>query len=441
MKNWALIEMILIGVLTAFSLSLAVSNQTNTQITVNVTLDGKPADALIKVLQEDKIKGAFYTDVNTVGQTSFALAPGDYTFIVEHGAGFVSLPKSISIKVEPDKALNVNVALERLFEPNSWGYYSADLHAHTIASAAAMWRDFTIPNHGVTPVDQVVAVQLAADLDVMFISDHNSVDGHELFAQTSQKRGVPFILSEEITTIRWGHFNPYSLKKGQGVEYTPFKEPGQYFKEARERGAQIIQVNHPFSPVGGYFYSMNNPSFDDSFDAIEVFNGDFGDDDARTVQRIFEFWNQGKKYIATAVSDDHDWKKLDDQYGTPRTYVFVQGELTAEKFIEALKQQHAFVTYGPMMNFTAQGNAIPGDTVQLKSGDSVALKAELKSVTPLKQAQIIRNAEVIKEFSLSATEAVISFADKPDANSWYAVRVVAEGGAQALTNPIWVVSK
>ena len=441
MKSWALIDMLLISLITAFGLSLAVFIQTDSQITVNATLDGKPADALIKVLQEGKVKGVFYTDVNAIGQALFALAPGEYTLIVEHGAGFVSLPKSISIKVEPNKALNVNVALERLFEPNAWGYYSADLHTHTIASAAAIWRDFTIPNHGVTPVDQAVAVQLAADLDVMFISDHNSVDGHELFAQTAQKRGVPFILSEEITTIRWGHFNPYFLKKGQGVEYTPFKEPNQYFKEARERGAQIIQINHPFSTGGGYFYSISNPSFDDSFDAVEIFNGDFGPDDQRAVEKIFEFWTQGKKYIATAVSDDHDWKRLDDQYGTPRTYVFVQGELTAEKFIDSLKQQHAFVTYGPMVNFTAQGSAVPGDTVQIKSGESVALKAELKSVTPLKQAQLIKNAEVIKEFSLSGTEAVVSFTDKPDDNSWYAVRAFNEKGDQALTNPIWVAMK
>jgi len=349
------------------------------------------------------------------------------------------LPVLRSVQVEPEKTIVISANIERLFDPKSWNYYSADLHVHTFAGAAAHKRIFNIDNHGVTPVDQVVGVMLGADLDLMFISDHNSTDGHELFAKTSQKRGVPFILSEEITTIGWGHWNPMPLPLNGTVEYNlPDRNPDYYFKDARAKGATLIQANHPLSSNFGYFYNRERPGFDTSFDTVEVMNGPFGQSDERTIQTMFEFWNEGKRYVATAVSDDHDWKELETWYGSARTYVYVEGALTAEKWLTSLKAGHAFVTHGPLIRLTANEKFLPGDTLELKSGDSAKLRAELQSVTPLKQAQLIKNGEVIQTIALKGTESVIEFSEALESKTWYVLRVYAEDGTQAMTNPIWV---
>jgi len=431
--------------LTALSLWLvllpSLAMQTAVPVTVSVTFHDQPADALIRILKNDRTLGVEYTDVHTPGQARFSLPPGDYTLSVEHGARFTSLSKTLALSVKPGSPVSATVEIERLLPPRTEGYYSADLHAHTIASAAAMERDFGIRNHGVTPVDQAIGVQLAADLDVMFISDHNSVDGHELFARTAQERGVPFILSEEITTIRWGHFNPYSLRPGELVEFKFDTLPSQFFEEARAKGAVMIQVNHPLDPTGGYFFTRNQPEFDPSFDAVEVFNGSFGESDNQAVLQMFRYWNESKRYVATAVSDDHDWRELGDQYGTPRTYVRVEGAITAEKFLASLKAGHAFVTYGPMLFVTANGSAIPGDTVQLSSGAKIALAADVRSVVSLDavKAEVIRNGERIQTFELSGSAQMLSFEDSATANGWYVVRLVdAQRKYLALTNPIWV---
>jgi len=410
-------------------------------VAMDVLVDGAPADALLVITQNGEPVDVEYTDVHTPGRAEFSLSPGEYTLSVEHGAGFTAEPEIIELSVEPDAPVELTVEISRRFDPQAEGYYSADLHAHTAASAAAMERDFGIVNHGVTPVDQAVGVQRAADLDVVFISDHNSVDGHELFARTAEERGVPYILSEEITTLKWGHFNPYLLEPGALIPYGPEKVPSEYFAEARAAGAAAIQIDHPLEPGLGYFFARDTPEFIPSFDIVEAMNGPFDDGDFYTIEQLFQYWNEGKRYTAVGVSDDHDWKALSVRYGTARTYAYVSGELTAAKFMESLMAGHAFATYGPLVYLTANGSAIPGDTLALSSGDVVTLEARIKSVEPLDglRAEVVRSGGRVAAFDLSGNEQTISFEDAPEGDGWYVMRLMDPQRAYlALTNPIWV---
>jgi hypothetical protein len=293
---------------------------------------------------------------------------------------------------------------------------------------------------GNTPVDQAVAVQLAADLDLVFISDHNSVKGHALFAQTAQERGVPAILSEEITTdwgvINMGHFNAYSLSPGMLVNWRV--PPAQIFREARQKGAKVVQVNHPKSGPYDYFNLMADPRWDPGFDAVEVWNGEFSPEDELAEQALFSFWNEGKRYVAVGASDDHMWDLLDVEYGRPRTYVHLEGELTLDNWLEGLLAGRAFITYGPLIDLRANGRYIPGDTVALRAGEPITLEAKVYSVTPLARAEVLRNGEVIASITLEGLEATISFPTSPESSGWYLLRVFAQDGDRAMTNPIWV---
>jgi hypothetical protein len=85
--------------------------------------------------------------------------------------------------------------------------------------------------------------------------------------------------------------------------------------------------------------------------------------------------------------------------------------------------------------------------VTLSRGQEISLKAELlvlprdpsqEEPRTLQSAQIVKNGKVLKTFTLSEERAVITLTDKPAERSWYLVRVVADDGDQAYTNPIWV---
>jgi len=430
--------LLIVGVLVGAS-----AQPTAVSVTVNVTLDGQPADALVMALQNEEIVDWRYTDVHMPGTARLNLAPGDYGLRVDHGAGFTSTPKTVDLTVEAASPTEMSVSLSRALDPNNRGYYGIDLHTHTAASAPAMERDFGISSHGVTPVDQAVGVQLAADLDAVFISDHNSVGGHSTFADTAEARDVPYLLSEEITTLRWGHFNVYALRPSEPVRFKFGKTPSAYFQGASNAGASLVQVNHPLWSNGGYWLNRAKDGYNPNFDAAEAFNGRFGDDDAETIRQLFRFWNEGRGYVATAASDDHDWnddvRSVDRRYGTPRTYVHADDEPSAEAILTSLKQGHAFLTYGPMLYLRSSRGAMPGDAVQ--ASDALTLRARVESVKSLDglRAEWIADGERVAQSNLQGTSQQLVSSIDPSGASWALIQLVDESGrVRAMTNPIWV---
>src|SRR5271155_2547489 len=80
-------------------------------------------------------------------------------------------------------------------------WYSADLHHHADQAEA------------VTPPADLARSQLAAGLDLLFVSDHDSMANHRALQAIAARRGVPFIPSVELSAS-WGHFNAYPLTLG-----------------------------------------------------------------------------------------------------------------------------------------------------------------------------------------------------------------------------------
>jgi len=403
-------------------------------VTVYVTVDGEPADAVITVSTPGRRVQVAYNDVHEPGVVRLQLMRGEYSLRVESGAGFTTTAHISQLIVGPGHPMEIAVELPRAFWPReTWNYYSADLHVHSSAS----WD-------GITPPDQLVAVQLSADLDLVTITDHNTILGHAPFGKAAAARGVPAILGEEITAFI-GHWNAFPLHTV--VDYGRDKTASDYFREAREAGAQLIQVCHPSSRLWGYFQLLlGSPEYDDSFDLVEIYNGEFSAGDEQTIATLYELWNGGHRYVAVGVSDDHDWRNLQNRTGRARTYVLVEGELTVETWLEALAAGRAYATYGPHIRLSAQGTALPGDTVFVPHGDPFELEVELVLVDvdqprELHRAWIIRNGELWQEIPLSGHRATVRVTDTPTEPTWYAVRVFADDEDQAHSNPIWTTPR
>ncbi|MBC7220912.1 PHP domain-containing protein [Candidatus Bipolaricaulota bacterium] len=437
-KRWRGWNKLAVLALLASAIWAPALGQETGEVTVWAKLDGSPVDVRVVVQGEDGVVGIVYSPAAVPGVARFSLPAGTYTLVVEHGAGFARGAEVRTVTVRSGEKIELNVEFPVGFSPSgAWGYYAVDLHAHSSASF-----------DGSTPPDELVAVQRAAGLDVGFLSDHNTGDGHAPFAEMAARRGFPVILGVEITAFRW-HWVAYPVEayvpQIPPMVWMGVGSPAPTFAEARQKGAQLIQVAHPFWSGAPYFDALGKPFFDDEFDLVEIANGEFSDDDERTIEQLFRFWNEGRRYVAVAASDAHHWVDPAHVYGRPRTYVHVEGDLTVEALLDALGRGRAFATYGPLVHFTAQGGtARPGDTVAVGAGEEVRFQAEL-FVAPrevprgLALAQVIKNGEVLREFALEGkAEATIALTDTPTKGSWYIVRVVATDGDQAWTNPIWV---
>ena len=366
----------------------------------------------------------FFTQLERKGHAELPIAPGRYVFTVSAGGGFLAADAQVRLTVAAGPATQHRVAITPLFDPPSRGWYCADLHHHADQAEA------------VTPPADLARSQLAAGLDLLFVSDHDSTVNLPVLQQIASARGVSFIPGIELSPS-WGHFNAYPLSPGARLAIdTSTATIDMILKEARRNGATVVQVNHPFNPYG-YFASLKAGvapgGFNPGFDLMEI-NSSVPNDDRKVLAKLWEFWNAGQRYYIAAGSDTHDvWN---DQSGRVRTFAHLDGQVTPLAFAQALKAGHGYVSYGPLIF----PSVMFGTEMQVGSGEPFSLAFELASVAGLSKAALISggNLEVSRAFPDAPLQAHIDFTLSTSHSGWYALEVEDQRGRKAYTDPVWV---
>jgi hypothetical protein len=119
---------------------------------------------------------------------------------------------------------------------------------------------------------------------------------------------------------------------------------------------------------------------------------------------------------------------LPNPVGYNRVYVQVGKELSWEKWWEGLRAGRSFVTNGPLLHVTANGE-MPGHVFTAAEGKEVKveLKGELTTRDKIRFVEIVRDGEVVKrvsveDFTRTGSLGTISF----KASGWFLVRVIAD---------------
>jgi hypothetical protein len=392
--------------------------------------DGKPLDARIAIADGQKPlveflgRKTFFTELDRKGRLDVSIAPGNYLFTVSAGGGFLSERRQVKFEVIPGKDRTANVTLTPLFDPPAQGWYSADLHHHADQAEA------------VTPPSDLARSQLAAGLDLLFVSDHDSTVNHQALQQIADRRGIVFIPGVEFSPS-WGHFNAFPLTLGLKLAIdTSTATVDEILQEARRQGAIVVQANHPFIPYG-YFASLDAGvalgGFNPKFDLIEI-NAQEADDDGKVLRKLWNFWNAGHHYYLTAGTDTHDvWN---EESGRVRSFTHVDGKVTAKGFAEALRAGHGYVTYGPLIF----PSVMFGEELKIKRGDAFVLGFNLKSVDGLKKVELIGGGVVLdaKSFPNAEREVHVDFPQTTNHATWYALTFEDRRGRKAYTDPIWI---
>lgn len=394
--------------------------------------EGAPLDARITItegqapLVEFLGRKTFFTELDAAGQARATLAPGNYVFTVGHGAGFLSQGQEVPVSVAPGASQEVPVEVELLARPYEHDWYASDMHHHADQL------------EGTTPPADLARSELAAGLDLIFVSDHDSTVNHEELARIAEGRGVPFIPSIELSPS-WGHFNAYPLHLGEPLQIdTSTATAAEVLAEARRLGAIAIQSNHPFIPYG-YLASLEAGvvpgGYAPDIDLLEM-NGP--EDDAAVFERAAQLWSQGQRIFLSAGSDTHDvWN---DETGSARAYVHVPGGASAEGFVTNLKDGHAYVTRGPLI----EPSVMFGSDLRVAPGEEASLSFDLIAANGLVKAMLVGPEGEIesRSFEGSPTTATAEFAVTPAAategTNWVALTVEDAAGKMAFSNPIWI---
>lgn len=391
---------------------------------------GAPLDARISIkegqrpLVEYLGRRTFFTDLEPKGQANLSLAPGRYVLTVSSGGGFFSAPKDVSLAVNGNAPQPVDVELAQEFSPRMTRWFAADLHHHADQAEA------------VTPPADLARAQLAAGLDLLLVSDHDSTVNHAALRRIAGQRDIPFIPSIELSPSR-GHFNAFPLAPSQHLAIdTSTADVSAIFKEARRQGAIVIQVNHPFIPYG-YFASVDAHvapgGFNAGFDLVEI-NATVPDDDAKVLNWLWKHWNAGEHYYLSGGTDTHDvWN---DESGRVRTFAHVDGKLTPQSFARALREGHGYVSRGPLVF----PSFMFGATVVGLPGEPLDLGFELGSVAGLRRAELVGAGKVVqtRDFPPGSVRVRVEFEVPPPVARWYQLVVEDNQGGRAYTDPIWI---
>ncbi|MBV0900219.1 CehA/McbA family metallohydrolase [Halomicroarcula salina] len=400
----------------------------NVTTSLNDSGQVSPADARITVLDEGTAVKTVYTQTTPVGTASFELPPGNYTLVLNHGTEYNTEPVRKNVSVTPGEAVTVNATFTEELDPSENDWVSVDPHAHSSVSF-----------DGKTPIDNFLAIQKSSGVDAVFISDHNAIGGWGSMQSQAEARDELFIRSEEITTGDLGHFNPYPMHGEEMVDSEGTLV--EFIEESRaQHNATVFQINHP----GDRFVDLSEaPGQEDEYlpmvDAIEAYNGEYGAGDAASVRGLFNLWNQGYDIAATGVSDDHCSQCFPVKYGSARTRAYVEGNVTADKWAQSVKDGHTYATYGPAVQFTV-ADRMPGETVTTTAGSNVTAEATVRNLDELAYAHVIRNGTTVANVTLDGTNDTMRTEVPVDGNAWVAFRVVDVDGDRALTSPVWIAT-
>jgi hypothetical protein len=198
------------------------------------------------------------------------------------------------------------------------------------------------------------------------------------------------------------------------------------FDEVHRQGG-LSGYAHAYQPARMSFWVRHNMTLNmprDKVDFAEI--SEFGDIDTDV---YYEFLNLGFKLTATAGSDV-PWG---NSIGTSRVYAYTGRGFDADEWFAAVKAGRTFVTSGPMLDFTVNGER-PGAELKLKPGDKLKVKAEAEGLmAEPRYLELVEQGEVVARAPRGGRKLALETELTVQHSTWLAVRA-----AGAHTTPVYV---
>ena len=371
---------------------------------------------------------------------------------IEAVRGWEYRPKSVTLDVVAGSTPTATLALERMVDLPARGWYSGDTHVHDL-------------HQGFGLTHEAFFRQLAAeDLHVTNALIH--MDGTRLMGRWADLTGAPHPLSTSTHILQYGQefrgglghigmigVREFTLPFIGGQTGTAYAQPAldnPYLEAARAQGG-LGGFMHP------YMAAPRTPAIAAStLIAMDVALGlgDFYDigalwsDELASASFYYRLLNAGFRLPATGGTDNFSDVWRDPPPGSDRTFARVDGPLTVQSWLEAVRRGRTFMSTGPLLFLEVEGRE-PGDEIALASGApaAVRVKAEAMSITPVDSLQVIVNGAVVRTV-VARDGKTVSFEGPvpvPD-GGWIAARVlgphsryIGDDYAFAHTSPVYLV--
>lgn len=380
----------------------------------------------------------------TAGSFSIEIGPGEAQIDIAHGPAYTTKHDGFSIVA--GQTTEKTYTLRRLFDCAKLGWYSADEHLHQTPDSALM---------------------LAEDLNLAAIPICGGVDLRYRSGQkVTQLPDSAHLLVSDVPAVEWDCFlwnlpKPVELRLGnepwpQEDFATPDRPGGPadlrthfvvrtpfLIRQMRAAGATTIAYMHdpprlwyyPLYVANGwidvygvlenaYCSIANRGAEADFWRSFDGANGNFG--------IWYRFLSCGYRLPASAGTDNIGmgvgvWK------GYNRVYAKLDGPLTVDNWLSALKQGRTFVTNRPLLFVTVDGMEA-GSELAIQSATALNVDIRAVSDTPLSRIDILHQGRVLKQINVEpALEVRRNEKITLPGSGWVAVRCFGRGGNRNLT--------
>lgn len=373
---------------------------------------------------------AFYVDSNYEGE----VPAGTYELVVVRGPEFRVHHSKFEVK--KGETAKVAVSLERYADMPAKGWYSGDSHIHVTRDEVA---DPTI--WGFVAAEDVHVGNLLEMGNITNVYFHQP----KQWGKASRfERDGHFIVSgqEAPRTAFMGHTVHFNIDRPIHLKTEEYFQYHKVFEEFQRSGGLSGFAHLGWSARGGssarVIRGINLLAPLGLVDFIEVLQG------GRLVtEGWYRLLNLGIRVNPAAGTD---WPYTDFP-GTVRFYVKVDGPLNLDKWFESYGKGRAFVTNGPLLDFTINGRGM-GEELRVKKGTKLDIAAVARmnpDVDTLDRLELVVLGDVTDTKAANGKDSVeLRKQITAEQSMWVAVR--AHGGRQAANNmtiahtaPIYVI--
>ena len=381
---------------------------------------------------------------------------GAISLEVSHGPEYRVTQRTVMVTSGSTQV--VRVALERLADLPSAGWYSGDLHVHMNYGGA--YRN--------TPA-RLAAQARAEDLHLvenLIVNKEGRIPDLEYFTGHPDSVSTPNTLivhDQEYHTSYWGHVGLLGLRRNILLPgYSGYVNTAA--ASLYPTNAAVMDLAHAQGGMTGYVHPFDSyPQPSDAAKAltdelpVDVALGKvdyyealgFVDDYVATAKVWYQLLNCGFRLPAGAGTDAMaNFASLRGPVGMNRVFVKSGAPLEHRRWLTALKAGRSFATNGPLLGFTLGGKEL-GDELRLSTGGGELIaRVTLRSMVPVDHLEIVGNGKVVADIPLAGNRTTASATLKIPVHTsgWYLLRARGDRPAYpildvypyATTSPIYV---
>lgn len=122
--------------------------------------------------------------------------------------------------------------------------------------------------------------------------------------------------------------------------------------------------------------------------------------------------------------------------GGSKVYVRLEPPLTYERWIEGFRAGRAFVSNGPLVSFTVDGQE-PGAEINLAGAKRLSVEADAVSLVPMEVLELVVNGEFLAQAKpgTDGTTVKLSHVLELDRSAWVAARARGGGHLRVMNDP------